>query len=179
MRSIEHEVLFETIRQSAFPLHAGCSRGLLRRSDRFREPAALRISCRKRPEKWGFSTTGNHHCLLGKVDGLATVTDPSIRRSRQNPSEVVTRMWILRIQRHCDLIMSDCLVERTPPQMSISEAGVGNCIVGLELETCLQISDCLVGATLCKKNVTAVVIGVCIIGLQSYCLAVMDHRFVG
>src|SRR5262245_54472670 len=53
MRSIEHEVLFETIRQSAFPLHAGCSRGLLRRSDRFREPAALRISCRKRPEKLG------------------------------------------------------------------------------------------------------------------------------
>src|SRR5262249_6780478 len=131
MRSIEHEVLFETIRQSAFPLHAGCSRGLLRRSDRFREPAALRISCRKRPEKLGFSTTGNHHCLVGKSDVLATVTAPSIRRRRKNPSEVVKRMWTLRINPHGDLIMRDCLVERPPPQMSISEAGVGICIVGL------------------------------------------------
>src|SRR5262249_10585996 len=131
MRSIEHEVLFETIRQSAFPLHAGCSRGLLRRSDRFREPAALRISCRKRPEKLGFSTTGNHHCLLEKVDALAPLKAPNIRQSPQNPSEFVTRMWILRTQRHCDLIMSDCRVERPPPQMSISEAGVGICIVGL------------------------------------------------
>src|SRR5262245_9038990 len=119
MRSIEHEVLFEMIRQSALPLHAGYSRGLLRCGDRFREPAALRISCRKRPEKLGFSTTGNHHCLLGKVDGLATVTDASIRRSRQNPSEVVTRMWILRIQRQCDSIMIDCLARRPPPQKSI------------------------------------------------------------
>src|SRR5262245_17492359 len=131
MRSIEHEVLFEMIRQSALPLHAGYSRGLLRCGDRFREPAALRISCRKRPEKLGSPTTGNLHCCLVKVVGLATVTDASIRRSRQNPSGVVTRMWILRIQRHCDLIMSDCLVERTPPQKSIPEAGVGICIVGL------------------------------------------------